>query len=256
MSISNSERFTPDGHRLILEVRTGSHCHGTNMPESDEDIRGVAIPGLAWFFGLKSYQQDEDREKDVVVYNFKKFMRLAMKGNLSVLNFLFTAKKDRLYVTEWGQRLIDIREEFLSMKVIDCIFGYTSSQLHRMNRGSGRSGNRSSLIEKYGYDTKFAYHAVMLTNIGIQLLKSGTYCTLRPDDEQKLLKKIRVAGVSYEEAMNMVKHNLEVMHALEGYARLPKEPDLERVSKKMVDILESFFYGKITLTDIREEARQ
>ena len=91
-------------HHLILKVRTGSHCHGTNIPTSDEDIRGVCIPNKEYFLGLKDFAQYENREDDVVIYGIKKFVKLATKGNLSVLNFMFVDKKDILYKNELGQR--------------------------------------------------------------------------------------------------------------------------------------------------------
>lgn len=229
----------------ILRVRTGSHCHGTSMPDSDEDIRGIIVPPLDYFFGTKHFEQIENRESDQVFYSFPKFIKLAMKGNLSALNFLFVNKKDIRYVDEFGQRLIDFRQNFITHNLIDCILGYCKSQLHRMERGSGRSGNREDLVKLHGYDTKFAYHAVMITNIGVEVMKTGTYKALRSDGEQKILMKIRTGNVPYEETMRMIKENLTVISTLEPLSKIPKEPDREKVDKFCEQFLLDFFKLKI-----------
>ena len=226
---------------IILKVLTGSHCHGTALPESDKDTRGIIVPDISHFFGTKSFEQYENKAEDTVFFGFKKYIHLASKGNLSALNFLFVHKKDILYADKWGQRILDFRENFLSHDVINCIYGYVRSQLHRMERGSGRCGNRSDLLEKYGYDTKFAYHAVMITNIGIELLKTGTYHCLRSDGEQKILMRIRKGEQSYEETMRMIKENLTVMSTLEPIGKVRKELDKEKVNQFCVEFLKDYF---------------
>jgi|GEM_PF-3293362 len=228
-------------HNPILVVRTESHCHGTSLPTSDIDTRGVAIPTQDYFYGLKNFEQYEDKENDVVIYGFKKFISLAAKGNLSALNFLFTHKRDVLYTDYWGDKLLGFKENFLSMQILNCIFGYIKSQIHRMDRGSGRCGNRQDLVDKHGYDTKFAYHAVMLGFIGIELVKTGTYHALRPDGEQKLIKAIRLGQTPYEEAMRMIQESLTVIKTLEPIAPLPKHVDGNKISEWCVEFLKEYF---------------
>lgn len=250
MSILNSKQVTKEGHEIILKVRTGSHCHGTALETSDEDIRGIAVPDLGHFFGTRDFEQSEDKENDIVFYGFKKFFRLAMKGNLSCLNFMFTEHWDILYATEWGHRIIDFRGEFITLNVIDSIMGYIKSQLHRIANSSGRSGNRSELIEKHGYDTKFAYHALMIGNIGIQVLRTGGYTTMRPEHERKVLMDVRRGNMTKEELLNMVHANMDTIHKLERLSKLPKEPNEAKITKFMVDLMNDYFYGSIKLRDI------
>lgn len=239
-------------HEIILKVRTGSRAHGVHLPGSDNDIRGVAIPDIHYFLGLKNFEQYENREDDVVIYGIKKFVKLACKGNVSVLNMLFVDNKDLLQVGKLGQRLIDFRQEFISERVIKAVLGYINSQLHRMKRGSGRCGNREGLIKKYGFDTKFAYHAVMLTNIAIDLLKRGTYLTLRKPAEQDYLRQIRVGKVTYQEVMNRIEENFGTIKTLRALGNLKSEPDEEKISEFLVDLLVEYF-TKSDLGDRREQ---
>lgn len=232
-------------HHIILKVKSGSHAHGTNLPTSDEDIRGICIPSKDYFYGIKEFEQYEskktDKDSDIVIYGIKKYVALACKGNLSALNFLFCRKKEILFVDDFGQALIDNRKMFLSSNVIDCILGYTKSQLHRMKNGSGRCGTRKDIVDNYGFDTKFAYHAVLITNTAVELLKSGTYHVYRPDMEQKILKNIRTGVYKYEEVMEMIQQNLTVIKTLEPISPLPKTVDRDKINDFLVDLLENFF---------------
>ncbi len=228
----------------ILEVRTGSHCHGTALPESDEDIRGVFIPEIDYFFGTRKIEQIEDKVNDKVYYEIRKFLNLCIKGNMSALNFLFTHKKDIFFTNVYGNRLLEFKQNFISGRVIDCIMGYCKSQIHRMQRGSGRCGNREALITKYGFDTKFSYHAVMITNIGIELLKTGTYHALRSDGEQKILKGIRTGHYKYEEVMRMIQENLTVIKTLEPLSTLPKTPNIELINEFSTNLLKDYFKNR------------
>ena len=226
---------------VILKVRTGSWCHGTELPGSDEDIRGICIPPIDYFLGVKKFEQFEDKENDVVIYGIEKFINLTCKGNLSALNFLFVDSKDIRECSAYGKRLIFFRNEFLSMRTINNVFGFVKSQIHKMGRSHGDCGNRKDLVDKYGYDTKFAYHAVMLTNIGIELLKTNTYHPLRPPKEQQHLKQIRIGIIKYDEVMAEIGQNLTTMKTLESLCGLPKECDKEKISDFMVEFLKDYF---------------
>ena len=233
-------------HKIILKTRIGSHCHGTNTPESDEDIRGIFIPPIEYYLGLKEIEQFKGEGKDEEYWNIKKFFRLAIIGNLSALNIIFTREKDILDCDLIGNSILVNRQMFISMKVIDSIHGYCTSQLHKMHigkgtKGHGRTGDRTDLIEKYGYDTKFAYHALMLTFLGIDILKTGTYRTYLPDGQQKYVMSIRRGETKYEDCMKMIAGNLTVMKTLEPLERIPKEPDTEKINKFLVSTLEGYY---------------
>lgn len=237
----------PDIFPVILQVVTGSFCHGTNIEGSDQDIRGVCIPNLTYFLGMKDFEQYEDKVNDIVYYGIKKYFKLACKGNLSALNILFVEPSEILYCNLLGDRLKNFRHEFISMKVIDCIGGFVKSQLHRMAKGSGRCGNREKLIEKYGFDTKFSYHAVMLTNIGVELLKSGTYSPKRPESECQHLKDIRSGKVPIESVLSEVNSNIYIMDKLANSTMrfIKDKPDEEYIDKFLVELLSDYFNERL-----------
>lgn len=113
----------------------GSRSYGTHTPESDLDVRGVAIPPKEYLLGyLKNFEQAEQNEPDITVFGLSKFMQLAADCNPNVIEVLFTDDADVLQVTPLGQVLLDNREMFLSKKVKHTFHGYAQSQFMRLKR--------------------------------------------------------------------------------------------------------------------------
>ena len=149
--------------RTILYVRHGSHAYGTNIATSDEDFKGVAIPPSEYFHGFNKVfnqaetkahkekkaaekaerQHDGDEEKeeaadfegnpDAVIYDIRKFFKLAADCNPNIIEVLWTDPSDHLVVTPAGRRLIDARRAFLSQKAKHTFSGYAVSQMKRIN---------------------------------------------------------------------------------------------------------------------------
>lgn len=119
--------------RTVFLTKYGSHAYGTNTPESDLDIRGIAIPPAEYFHGfLKRFEQAESTDPDLVIYDIRKFFDLAANANPNVLDLLFTEESDHLFITEASRILIENRNLFLSKKVRHTYAGYAHAQLKRI----------------------------------------------------------------------------------------------------------------------------
>jgi predicted nucleotidyltransferase len=121
----------------IFLTRHGSHAYGTNTPTSDEDFKGVAIPPSQYFHGyLERFEQAEFKHQkdglDVVIYDIRKFFKLAADCNPSIIEVLFTDEADHIITTKLGQRLLDNRELFISKKAKHTFSGYATSQLKKI----------------------------------------------------------------------------------------------------------------------------
>ena len=228
----------------ILKVRIGSHCHGTNNTKSDQDIRIICIPELKYYLGLHDWSETvrKDNGNDVEYWNIKKLFQLLMKGNPSAMNILFVNKKDILAKDYLGERLLESRDIFLSKQIINSCIGYAVSQIHKIELGRGtKEGNRSAIIEEFGYDVKFMYHAVMMLNMAIELIKHNKYSPLRPEPEQRFLKDIRLGKVTLEEARTEFKTKLETIKTIESICTLPEKPIEKNVEDLLIDILAENF---------------
>jgi uncharacterized protein len=123
--------------RTIFLARHGSHAYGTNTPTSDEDFKGLAIPPLKYFYGyLEQFHQAEFRHQvdgiDAVVYDIRKFFKLAADCNPSIIEVLFTDPADHIVVDPIAKTLLACRDLFISKKAKHTFSGYAVSQLKRI----------------------------------------------------------------------------------------------------------------------------
>lgn len=231
----------------ILKVRIGSYCHGVNLPTSDEDIRDIVIPPIDYFFGLYRFDQSVLKVdgNDYEYWNIMKLFNLLMIGNPSALNILHTDPKDIIYVNDLGHLILYNKNIFLSRRFITSVIGYVNSQINKIICGRGtKEGRRQSLVEQFGFDVHFAYHAVLLTFMALELLNTGTYCTLRNIKEIDYILKLRKGLISYKDFSDTVNSNLELIKSLEKTSDLPAVPDLKKINELLIEILENYFYGK------------
>jgi predicted nucleotidyltransferase len=119
--------------RTILRVRHGSHAYGTSVPTSDVDEKGVAVAPRAYYHGFsKVFEQAESKDPDAVVYELKKFLRLAAESNPNIIEVLWVDDRDVLRLLPAGAKLRDARAQFLSRRVRHTFSGYAASQLKRI----------------------------------------------------------------------------------------------------------------------------
>jgi len=111
----------------------GSHAYGTNIEGSDVDAKGVCIPPRKYFTGFKNkFEQAEQSEPDMVIYDIRKFFELAGNCNPNIIEVLFTDPEHWVKVTPLGEKLYNCRDLFLSMKAKHTFSGYAHAQLKRI----------------------------------------------------------------------------------------------------------------------------
>jgi len=145
-----------------------------------------------------------------------------------------------LNVTDAGGLLLDNRHIFVGKHVYHSFTGYAYDQLKRMTTFSfkGYMGEkRKRLVEKFGYDTKNAAHLIRLLRMGTEFLSDGVLHVKR-HDAQELLEIKRG-----EWTLDQVKSEAEKLFVLADKAfeqsKLPEKPDMERVNKLCVDVIET-----------------
>ncbi|HVZ88057.1 MAG TPA: nucleotidyltransferase domain-containing protein [Polyangia bacterium] len=121
--------------RTIFLAKSGSHAYGTNLPTSDLDIKGVAIPPREYFLGfLNRFEQAESREPiDAVIYDIRKYFALAADCNPNIIEMLFVDDRDVIVEVPAWNAVRARRSLFLSKKARHAFSGYAVSQLKRIN---------------------------------------------------------------------------------------------------------------------------
>lgn len=123
----------------VFECLGGSHAYGTNIPESDIDIRGVAIiadPAYYIGMGVKEFNQ-KDKWKDgsdKVIYDFRKAFKLMANCNPNVLDLLFCDQQHHIKCDPAWWAVIESRDLFISKKARYSFGGYSFAQLKRIKR--------------------------------------------------------------------------------------------------------------------------
>jgi predicted nucleotidyltransferase len=135
----------------ILLCLTGSRLYGLDTPESDYDYRGICIPPIKYFIGTSNFEQMDsfvDNSKghkndyrfpfltktDTTIYGISKYIQLALDNNPNILEILWASSDYYIYKNELADRLINLKELFLSQKVYNTYLGYAKGQIRKLNK--------------------------------------------------------------------------------------------------------------------------
>lgn len=183
--------------RLIAEPTTilrglvGSSVHGLVLAGTDDrDEMGVCVEPRRFVVGFGKFEQwvyrsAAEREGhagarshagdlDLTVYSLRKWARLALQGNPTVLLLLYLPEAALVIRTAAGEQLQRLAPAFSSRRAGRRFLGYLEAQRQRLvgERGQ-RDINRTELVEQFGYDTKYAMHMLRLGYQGVEFLESG-----------------------------------------------------------------------------------
>jgi predicted nucleotidyltransferase len=121
-----------DQPTVIYETVHGSTAYGLARAGSDVDVKGVVIGPSGWYLGWAGGPEHIDLSPDHVRYDIRKFFRLAVDANPTVLELLWTRDEHHRVVTDAGRRLIEARDGFLSQRVAERFGRYALAQLKRI----------------------------------------------------------------------------------------------------------------------------
>lgn len=226
-------------HNVILECLVGSFAYGTNIPGSDKDYRGIFVPDKEYVLGLKNYDQFEQKSPDRVIFTIRKFFKLALAFNPNIVELLWSSEDCIKTCTPLGKKILDNRNIFVSKLAHKTYGGYAMSQLKRLKNKAGRCGNRSDIVEKYGYDTKHGMHLIRLLETGTEFLLSGEVLVKRPNAD--FLQQIRYGRVRLEKLTRYSEELMKNLDIAERKSKLPEKPDYVAANKLLIEIIEEFW---------------
>lgn len=240
---------------LILKIISGSHMHGTNTEESDKDYIGVCIPPKDFTLGIYNFEQYEERtnpsdsqkkntnaDNDCTIYSLPKFIKLLYGQNPNVLELLFAPENCIIYSNQLGSKLLSNKHLFLSKKLFPKFAGYANAQRKKLI-DKKPIGLRKDVVDKHGYDAKYAMHLIRLLLFGGEFLRTGNLEL--PTPWKKFLVDIRKG---YYQLSFIIDNAVTLERDLKGdyeHSNLPEKLDMKKINKLQVEMLEEHFPRQI-----------
>jgi len=149
---------------------------------------------------------------DLTMYSLRKFCRLATQGNPSVILLLWLPS----HITKMpvGAELIAMREAFVSKEAGRRFLGYLVAQKAKLKGERAHTVNRPELVAKYGYDTKFAMHALRLGFEGIELMTDRRLTLPVAEPNLTTLRAVRSGRIDLAETLRLIENAEERLQAL------------------------------------------
>lgn len=116
--------------KIIFSVLVGSHAHGTNTEFSDEDYKHIYMQSPIDVIN-QGYKEQIDISQDETVYELGRFVSLALGGNPTMLEILFSPEDCIKYCDPLFKPLLDARDKFLAKSVRNSFVGYAYSQIKK-----------------------------------------------------------------------------------------------------------------------------
>ncbi len=240
---------------LVLRVQVGSGVHGTSITgQDDRDEMGICLEPAEYVTGLArvpagtdageatvEFEQYERHtvwdepgglanrsgagDLDVIIYSARKWCRLALAGNPTVLLPLFVPDQEVMFRSEAGAELVSNAHCFVSRLAADRFLGYLQSQRAAMTGEVGAHTNRPELVAEHGYDTKYAMHALRLGIQGVELLSTGRITLPVPEPSREYLRSIRRGEVPVDDVLAAIDQAEAELLRLQTSAAVPAQPD-------------------------------
>lgn len=248
----------------------GSHAYGvadTSVKDKipDYDIYGFCVPpkamvfphltGHIYGFGKlpqifdqwqKHHILDESahgghgQEWDLTIFGIVKYFQLLLESNPNTITSLFTPENCVIHCSDIGRMVRDNRKLFLSKEVWKRFRMYAFSQLKKMDTKVAEGGRRE-IVEKYGYDVKFAYNVLRLLSEAEQILLTGD---LDIQKEKEAMKSIRRGEWKIEEVREWFMAKDAALEAEFVNCKLPNVPPEDKIGELLLQCLEEH-YGSL-----------
>lgn len=238
------------------ETIMGSEAYGVSNNSSDVDIYSFTIPPKDIVFPhlrgeiegfstsgerFEQFQQHHvmynEKEYDLNCFNIVKYFRLCRENNPNMIDSMWTPQRCVIHISKVGELVRANRKLFLSKQAFHKFRGYAFAQLNKA-KNKKPTGKRVETIEKFGWDVKFGYHIVRLSDEAEQILQFGE---LNLERNKEMMKAIRAGLMSLEEVIEWFSMKEKHLENLYHSSSLPEYPDEEKLKNLLLNCLEEFY---------------
>lgn len=218
---------------LIFKHLTGYiDGFGTPPPSFDQYIKHQIID--------KDANAGHGKEWDLQIFNIIKFFELCRQNNPNMIDALFTSENCIIHCTQIGRMVRDKRKLFLSKLCWPRFRGYAHAQLKKMN-DKNPTGKRKEIIDKHGFDVKYAYHILRLFDEIDQIITTGDLDLQRAREP---MKAIRRGDWTSDEIRKWAMEKEKALEIAYAKCKLPDEPPEEPLRQLLLNCLEEH-YGSL-----------
>ena len=243
----------------ILRAEVGSGVHGLAIKgRDDRDEMGICIEPPEYVLGLNQFEQYIYRDQpegvrsqpgdlDLTIYSLRKWMRLAIKGNPSILLLLFAPDSAIVTRTQLGKELQELAPAIVSRQAGPRFLGYLEAQKQRLlrERGTAHVPNRGDK------DAKYASHMMRLGFQGVELLQTGRITLPMPEDALTICREVKLGRSTLDAALQTTGVLAREIKDLlsEPIGLIPDEPDYAAVNAWLVKAHTEFWRADRGTTD-------
>jgi predicted nucleotidyltransferase len=251
--VTTAKAYTEHGERglaldgEVLRTVVGSGVHGIAIEGTDDhDEMGVFVEPADRVLGLGRpanhyvYRTQPEGARsgpgdvDLVMYSLRKYLRLATKGNPTVLLPLYAPTEFVLKLGPLGEELRAMADVMLSQQAVHRFLGFLESQRRRLLGQERRAvPNRPELVARYGYDVKYASHALRLAYQGLEIARDAHLTLPMPAAERERVLAVKRGEVRDREVVLAeiagVQSRVEDLLA-SGRTPLPERADVDTIS--------------------------
>lgn len=208
---------------IIYRCVVGSRAYGLDTDASDTDLRGVYLAPLDMHLSLfGAPEQFEDNGAQTCYWELQKFLVMALKANPNILECLYSPLVEK--VTPIGERLLALRESFLSQMIFQTFNGYALSQFKKLEQDRRNQGE---------IRWKHAMHLLRLLLTGTATLRENRV-PVRVEQHRPRLLAVKQGELSWAEvdAWRQELHR-DFEEALAD-TTLPERPDYEAANRFLI----------------------
>ena len=159
-----------DGRMVVVKSLVGSHNYNLNTPSSDRDYKLFVEPSFDDLYAGKHFATGaQSNTVDYTVHDVRGLSNLLWKANINFIEVLFSVD---LYYHAGLSWIFNSAEALARMNLqylYKSAMGMHYDKMKNLHKGTGTT---SALVEKFGYDTKQATHALRLLYV-VERIASG-----------------------------------------------------------------------------------
>jgi len=246
--LSKKIKFTFMGYSVAQLKRIKTHKRWIMNPPSAPPTRaslGLPEQTLIPQDQLMAAQAEVQKELDRFQFDFMEGMEESAKVGLrsTVSEMLAELKITSDQHWEAAARKIGLSDNLILVMQREREYAAAKREWDQyQNWKKTRNPARAALEEKFGYDTKHAYHLVRLIRMCREILTTGKVLVKRPDREELLT--IRNGAWSYEQLIEFADREEKELNELYNITTvLPKMPDREKLDALCIRLVERSLSG-------------